>query len=157
MHDDSDSGLTFTSASDTRRDPTSRSDIAKHPRTFLNASAPNSPALRTLLLKKSSKIAPVLSGNSHSSFASSAATKVSVRRLTKLESEKFSRRIEEQYEILQISEARYCYYIVDQRVSAYAHEQLKKATDGTFVSAKTYQLLLHSLNRNVFLTSSEPK
>ncbi|CAF0990026.1 unnamed protein product [Adineta ricciae] len=121
MIDDSASDLTCTSATD--------SSAIGSP-TFSQAN--NGPISKTTPAKVSVKLTQISSTNSGNSFESNARAKYVLRALNKYEVAKFRQRIEEEYKELEITEQRYCYYIEDSEISAYAKEQLKKSSDGTY-------------------------
>lgn len=69
--------------------------------------------------------------NDDSLDLSSSLNPIHSSTLTNAQAEKFRQRIEEEYDGLQRSEARYCYYISDQSDVKRARQELERATNGT--------------------------
>ncbi|CAF3406016.1 unnamed protein product [Rotaria socialis] len=85
--------------------------------------------------ERSHKNGSTSSYESHTSLGSTGSnseSKAHSLTLTIAQAEDFRKRIEIQYDILQRSEAVYCYYIYDRSASLRAREKLQDATDGTF-------------------------
>jgi hypothetical protein len=82
--------------------------------------------------KKPAKPTAISSRESQSSFASSNISKPSSSNLKIQDSEKIHQRIEEHYAELQITEAKYCYYIEDRSDTVRADKQLEQSPNGTF-------------------------
>ncbi|CAF1010500.1 unnamed protein product [Adineta steineri] len=108
--------------------------ITKVRRTRISASVPTNPHIlyKSSPYPKPTRLNPVSSCDSHSSFASNSTTKTKSTILNNVNSDKLRQHIEEQYKSLVNSEARYYYYIEDQSIIMHMDEQLKKATDGTY-------------------------
>lgn len=83
--------------------------------------------------KKSVKITPKSSGESHTSSGSGSTFKPRSSTLNGTQRDKFHQRIKEQYEGLEISEASYRFYITEQSSVRRAREELERSPDGMLI------------------------